>query len=285
MLSVQEADIGFQFDKSKKRKITVKIEVHQVNMGLIGKPQKLDLIEDVAKEFRVPIYGIQTVPKEQLIAGKLVASIARNLAKDTFDMFQMMKNKMSFESYRENIVYEIISSGTQIFKILNPSLNPIPKDWKEQIASLGNNHYDFSKHIKVRKEIKTQVNQMLTDIDRFYLLAHSIGMIRKTDCKFKDYPSVKYRSDIALRYCISHEQEHKNQIDELIKIFILYRPLDLKTNRLYDFFISSFFERNRKSQKNDSKIRKYNPFEDFFRKNFKPSILFRQRLKSMAYSI
>ncbi len=49
----------------------------------------------------------------------------------------MMENKVSFEAYRESMVDEIISSGTQPFKILNPLFNQIPKDWQEQLESLG----------------------------------------------------------------------------------------------------------------------------------------------------
>ncbi len=124
--------------------------------------------------------------------------------------------------------------------------------------------YDSFKHLKVRKEINNWVNRMLSDNDGFYLLAHSIGVIGKTDYKFKNSPSVKYRSHIALSYPISHEQEHKHQVDELIKIFTFSRPLDSKTKRSYDFFISSRSKGIQGKRKNHFKTKEHHPFEDFF---------------------
>ncbi len=175
-----------------------------------------------------------------------------------------MNNQISFENYRENIVYEIISSGTQSFKILDPLLNDIPANWEDQIQSLGRKDFNPSKHLEIRKEVKDRVNRLLTDNDRFYILAQSIGIIHKTSYPFKDYPSVKHRSRLTLRFSIANKQNHKNQIDQLIKVYQLYKPLGFKTKKLYDFFTNTISQERRNSKNTLDSTKDYDPFDDFF---------------------
>lgn len=125
--------------------------------GKIMKPTELHKIKHFYFPF-IPQFSVKTLAVEELIAEKVRATIQRNKPRDHFDVYNIIKSKMSINL--ELVKKKCIDSNTEfsIIKMFNKA-KTLKNRWDEDMTSLLANPISFqevikylAKHFKLKEE-------------------------------------------------------------------------------------------------------------------------------------
>lgn len=100
-------------------KALIKIEVNQINRGLLNDPVELQLSDKTQQEFDA-FCTISVVPLEQLYGGKICAALDRQHPRDLFDTKYLLENEGFTDNIKKGFLLLLLSSKRPINEMLNP---------------------------------------------------------------------------------------------------------------------------------------------------------------------
>lgn len=171
---------------------SIKVEVNLVQRGLLGKANVLALSDKVQEDFDM-FCEMTVVSIGQLYGGKICAALDRQHPRDLFDIKHLLNGAGIDKNIKESFLLNLISTGRPADEILKPNLLDQRSTLEKQFSGMSLENFSYDDFQKIRDELIIQVNQLLNDTDKAFLLSvYNLTPIWQT-YDFSKYPSVKWK--------------------------------------------------------------------------------------------
>lgn len=171
----------------------VKVEVNQTKRGIVGgEPVTVPLCDKAQDEFGLYCEA-QIVPLTQLYGGKVAAALSRQHPRDLFDVKYM---QLPMEQLREGLIFCLLGSDRPIHESFAPSLIDQRAAMQNQFVGMTDVPFDYEEFEATRTKLIADVNSLMTDADKNFLLSFEAGEPQWENYEFayfKDYPSVQWK--------------------------------------------------------------------------------------------
>ena len=171
----------------------IKIEVNQTKRGIIGgEVITLPLCEKAKSEFRLSCKA-QIVPLTLLYGGKIAAALSRQHPRDLFDIKYM---DLPLSEVREGLLFCLLGSDRPIHESLSPALIDQHEALANQFIGMTDVAFSYEEFEATRIKLIQDVNALLTDADKRFLISFEQGNPIWENYKFayfKDYPSIQWK--------------------------------------------------------------------------------------------
>ncbi len=171
----------------------VKVEVNQTKRGIVGgEPVTVPLCDKAQDEFGLYCEA-QIVPLTQLYGGKVAAALSRQHPRDLFDVKYM---QLPMEQLREGLIFCLLGSDRPIHESFAPSLIDQRAAMQNQFVGMTDVPFDYEEFEATRTKLIADVNSLMTDADKDFLLSFEAGEPQWENYEFayfKDYPSVQWK--------------------------------------------------------------------------------------------
>ncbi len=197
---------------------TVKIEVNQINRGLIDSPQLLPLCIKAQEQFNL-FCEIQTVPFSQLWGGKIIAALDRQHPRDMFDIKHLFKTSRYTEEVHKGFLFSLISSNRPIHEIIFPSKIDQKATLENHFIGMTDEYFPYSEFEEVREQLINLVREHLTVDDKSFLLSFAKAEPQWDKFDYSRYPSIKWKLMNLRNLKKNHPEKFSQQIDLLNALF------------------------------------------------------------------
>lgn len=171
----------------------VKVEVNQTKRGIVGgELMHLPLCEKAQDEFQVYCIA-DIVPISLLYGGKVAAALSRQHPRDLFDVKYMT---IPLQDCREGLIFCLLGSDRPIHESFAPTLIDQHDALANQFVGMTDIPFSYEEFEETRTKLISDVNNLLTDADRRFLVSFEYGEPEWDNYEFahfKDFPSVKWK--------------------------------------------------------------------------------------------
>ena len=171
---------------------TVKVEVNQINRGLIAEPCTKILCSRAEEEFN-RFCEIRTVSIGQLWGGKINAALERQHPRDIFDVKNLLQESGFTEEIKQGFLFFLLCGKRPIDEILKPNFINQKVVFESQFAGMTNENFTYDEFEKIREELVLLVNNSLTDKEKDFLLSFAEGNPDWKDFDYSKYPAIKWK--------------------------------------------------------------------------------------------
>jgi predicted nucleotidyltransferase component of viral defense system len=171
---------------------TVKVEVNQINRGLIAEPCTKILCSRAEEEFN-RFCEIRTVSVGQLWGGKINAALERQHPRDIFDVKNMLQKIGFTEEIKQGFLFFLLCGKRPIDEILKPNFINQKVIFESQFTGMTNDNFTYEEFEKIREEFVLLVNNSLTNNEKEFLLSFAEGNPEWKDFDYSIYPSIKWK--------------------------------------------------------------------------------------------
>jgi len=175
-----------------KDNATVKVEVNQINRGLIAEPCTKILCSRAEDEFD-RFCEIKTVSVGQLWGGKLNAALERQHPRDIFDVKNMLQKIGFTEEIKQGFLFFLLCGKRPIDEVLNPKLINQRVIFESQFLGMTNEELTYQEFEKIREELILLIQKSLTQSDKEFLLSFVSGNPYWKDFDYSKYPAIKWK--------------------------------------------------------------------------------------------
>jgi len=175
-----------------KDNATVKVEVNQINRGLIAEPCTKILCTRAEEKFN-RFCEIKTVSVGQLWGGKINAALERQHPRDIFDVKNMLQEIGFTEEIKRGFLFFLLCGKRPIDEILNPNFTNQKVIFESQFSGMTNEKFTYEEFEKIRKEFVLLVSNSLTDNEKDFLLSFVSGNPNWKDFDYSKYPAIKWK--------------------------------------------------------------------------------------------
>jgi len=172
---------------------TVKIEVNQINRGLIGESRLMPLCEKAQEKFD-SFCEISVVSAKQLWGGKIVAALDRQHPRDLFDINNLLTGTGFTEDIKSGFVFFLLCSKRPIHEVLSPQLINHEAVFGSQFKGMTDQSFTYKEYEEVRTLLVDTIHKNLTKDDKEFLLAFVKGEPAWDKVNYGMYPSIKWKS-------------------------------------------------------------------------------------------
>ena len=170
----------------------VKVEVNQINRGLIAEPCTKNLCSHAEEEFD-RFCEIKTVSVGQLWGGKLNAALERQHPRDIFDVKNMLQKIGFTEEIKQGFLFFLLCGKRPIDEILNPNFTNQRVIFDSQFLGMTNEEFTYEEFEKIRKELVLLIQKTLTDSEKEFLLSFASGNPNWKNFDYSKYPAIKWK--------------------------------------------------------------------------------------------
>ncbi len=197
----------------------VKVEVNQTKRGIIGGEAKiLPLCEKAQEEFG--LYCEATiVPQTLLYGGKIAAALSRQHPRDLFDVKYM---GLPLAGVREGLIFCLLGSDRPIHESLAPQLINQRKAMENQFKGMTDIEFTYEEFEQTRHQLITDVRNLLTDADKYFLLSFETGRPQWEGYEFeyfRNYPSVQWKLLNIAKLMKQNPAKLQSEVDKLRLVF------------------------------------------------------------------
>lgn len=175
-----------------KDNATVKVEVNQINRGLISPTFTKILCHRAEEEFD-RFCEIKTVSVGQLWGGKLNAALERQHPRDIFDVKSMLQEVGFTEEIKQGFLFFLLCGKRPIDEVLNPNFANQRVIFDSQFSGMTNEEFTYEEFEKIRKELVSMIQKSLTDSEKEFLLSFVSGNPNWKDFDYSKYPAIKWK--------------------------------------------------------------------------------------------
>ena len=175
-----------------KDNATVKVEVNQINRGLIAEPCTKILCRRAEEEFN-RFCEIKTVSVGQLWGGKINAALERQHPRDIFDVKSMLKEIGFTEEIKQGFLFFLLCGKRPIDEILNPNFINQKTIFNSQFSGMTNQEFTYQEFEKIREELVLITSNSLTDKEKDFLLSYAEGNPNWENFDYSKYPAIKWK--------------------------------------------------------------------------------------------
>lgn len=198
----------------------VKIEVNQINRGLIADPELMVLC-DKAQEMFDKFCEVRTVSKKQLWGGKINAALDRQNPRDLFDVKNLITEIGYSKDIKEGFIFFLLCGKRPIHELLRP--HPIDPSaiFESQFKGMTDSPFGYDEYRSTRELLIKTINNSLTEEDKKFLLAFSQGEPDWTKVDYSAFPAIRWKLLNISTLKESNPKKYKEQIETLEKILFM----------------------------------------------------------------
>lgn len=196
---------------------TVKIEVNQINRGIIGPPEMLILCEKAQTTFNT-FCEIQLVPTSQLWGGKIIAALDRQHPRDLFDIQGLLNNVGYTEEIHAGFIFFLLCSKRPLHEILQPSLIDQSAIILNQFSGMTDQPFAYAEFERTRDDLIRIVNDSLTLPEKKFLTDFASGNPVWSLADYSSFPGIKWKLININRLKKTNKEKFIEQSELLNKI-------------------------------------------------------------------
>lgn len=209
-------------DETLKLQITtvnaqIKLEVNQINRGIMDDTVTLPLCEKTQEEFNA-FCAISVVPLGQLYGGKICAALDRQHPRDLFDVRYMLENEGFSKEIQKGFILFLLSSNRPLHEMLHPNFIDQRETMINQFEGMSTEPFTYEDFEKTREELVNIILQNLTDKDKEFLLSFGEGTPNWNIYDFERFPAVQWKLQNLIQLKNSNPEKHENFVFSLKKV-------------------------------------------------------------------
>jgi predicted nucleotidyltransferase component of viral defense system len=201
-----------------KNNVTVKVEVNQINRGLIANTCTKILCSRAEEEFN-RFCEIKTVSVGQLWGGKLNAALERQHPRDIFDVKNMLKETGFTEEIKQGFLFFLLCSKRPINEILQPNYIDQRVIFESQFTGMTNEYFSYEEFEKIREELVPLVNNSLSVKEKEFILSFVKGNPHWEQFDYSNFPAIKWKLLNISKLKHDNYNKYWQNIEKLEKIF------------------------------------------------------------------
>lgn len=173
-------------------KAQIKLEVSQINRGLLDGVVELKLCNKAQEEFDA-FCVIQVVSMGQLYGGKICAALDRQHPRDLFDVKYLLKNEGFTDDIKKGFILLLLSSSRPLNEMFDPNLIDQKAAIVNQFEGMSSESFTYDDFENVRKELIETVRRNLTAKDKSFLLGFNNLTPDWSIYDFERFPAVQWK--------------------------------------------------------------------------------------------
>lgn len=195
----------------------IKLEVNQINRGVMDDTVTLSLCEKTQEEFDA-FCAIQVVPLGQLYGGKICAALDRQHPRDLFDVKYLLENEGFTEEIKKGFILFLLCSNRPLHEMLHPNFIDQRETLVNQFEGMSEEPFTYEDFEKTREELIKTIHQNLTEKDREFLLSFSEGTPNWEIYDFERFPSVQWKLQNLIKLKNGNPEKHESFVASLKKV-------------------------------------------------------------------
>lgn len=195
----------------------IKLEVNQINRGVMAETVTLPLCEKAQEEFDA-FCAVPVVPLGQLYGGKICAALDRQHPRDLFDVKYMMENEGFTDEIKKGFLLFLLSSNRPLQEMLNPNFIDQRKTLLNQFEGMSPEPFTYGDFEKIRKELIKEIHQNLTAEDKEFLLNFGEGNPIWDIYDFERFPAVQWKLQNLINLKNRNPKKHESFVISLKNI-------------------------------------------------------------------
>lgn len=171
---------------------TVKIEVNQINRGLIS-PIRLMQLCDKAQVTFDSFCEMPVVSFEQLWGGKIIAALDRQHPRDMFDVNNFFNVNNFTAEIKRGFIFFLLCSKRPAHELLTPQLLNHKTLFENQFKGMTYAVFTYDEFEEVRLRLIKTIHSNLADDDKRFIVSFAKGDPLWNDTNFSEYPAIKWK--------------------------------------------------------------------------------------------
>ncbi|HBX45524.1 nucleotidyl transferase AbiEii/AbiGii toxin family protein [Limibacterium fermenti] len=192
----------------------VKIEVNQINRGIIAATETVVLC-DKAQETFDKFCEVRTVSPKQLWGGKINAALDRQHPRDLFDVKNLMDEIGFTTDIKEGFLFFLLCGKRPIHELLRPHLVDQSAVFKSQFEGMTDYTFGYEEYANTREILIKTINDSLTKEDKEFLLAFSKGEPDWTTVDYGKFPAIRWKLLNIRKLKEANPQKYEAQVNAL----------------------------------------------------------------------
>jgi len=172
--------------------VSIKIEVNQLNRGIWGKVEKMELNDAVQVEYDA-YCSINMVPFGLLFGGKICAALDRQHPRDLFDVRYLLANEGMTEDIKIGFLLCLLSSKRPINEILFPRFIDQEKAMKNKFEGMSSVRFTYNMFEQTRADLVSRVHSRISSDDIDFILKFKAIEPDWSVHNFQAFPGVKWK--------------------------------------------------------------------------------------------
>lgn len=187
----------------------VKIEVNQINRGVIAETDTVVLCDKAQETF------------DKFCEVKIVAALDRQHPRDLFDIKNLI-NEVGYSSeIKEGFIFFLLCSKRPMHELLSPHLIDQSSVFESQFNGMTtDNSFNYKEYQTFREILMEIVNESLKPEDKKFLLAFAKGNPDWSAVDYSRFPAIKWELLNISRLKKNDPQKFNEQVDALIQILL-----------------------------------------------------------------
>lgn len=173
-------------------KAQIKIEVNQINRGILGELVELQLCEKAQEEFNA-FCAISVVSLGQLYGGKICAALDRQHPRDLFDVKYLLQNEGFTNDIKKGFMLYLLSSNRPLNEMLQPNLIDQQDTLANQFEGMSSESFTYGDFENSRVQLIETIHKSLTAKDKEFLLSFNNLAPDWSIYDFERFPAVQWK--------------------------------------------------------------------------------------------
>lgn len=201
----------------KISEVMVKVEVNQINRGIIADTETVVLC-DKAQEAFDTFCEVRTVSPKQLWGGKINAALDRQHPRDLFDVKNLITEIGFTTDIKDGFIFFMLCGKRPIHELLKP--HPIDQSavFESQFVGMTDHTFGYDEYESTRKLLIKTIHDSLTKEDKEFLLAFAKGEPDWSRVNYGSFPAIKWKLLNIKKLKGSNPQKFEEQVEALKEV-------------------------------------------------------------------
>lgn len=195
----------------------IKIEVNQINRGVMDETVMLPLCERTQEEFDAYCVAL-VVPLGQLYGGKICAALDRQHPRDLFDVKYLLKYEGFTNEIKKGFILSLLSSKRPLHEILNPNFIDQRDTLANQFDGMSPKAFTYEDFEKTREELTNTIHQNLNEKDKEFILNFGKGTPNWSIYDFERFPAVQWKLKHLINLKIGDPEKYEALVTSLKEV-------------------------------------------------------------------
>ena len=189
VITLKEKILKLQITTAKAQ---IKLEVSQINRGILNELVELPLCDKAQEEFDA-FCSISVVSMGQLYGGKICAALDRQHPRDLFDIKDLLENEGFTDEIKKGFILLLLSCNRPINEMLEPNLIDQREAMINQFDGMSSEPFTYEDFEKTRETLIDTIRQSLTAKDKEFLISFSNLTPDWSIHDFERFPAVQWK--------------------------------------------------------------------------------------------
>ena len=174
------------------RNAQIKLEVNQINRGIMNETVMLTLCEKTQEEYDA-FCAIPVVSIGQLYGGKICAALDRQHPRDLFDIKYLLENEGFTEEIKKGFLLFLLCSNRPLHEMLQPNFIDQRETFSNQFEGMSTESFSYEDFEDTREKLVEIIHQNLNAKDKEFLVSFGVGTPNWDIHNFEHFPAVQWK--------------------------------------------------------------------------------------------